>query len=172
MVGIHSEIYHCWANWGTLIYDSVTHCVPHDNVDIVIKRSVDVLWGIQVEKVTEMVVEIHSCGVHKQTVRLTNHTQLFLGCLYTVYVSRGLRRVTRSPIKSLDSANNRHAQDPWIRNHVWAWGTHKSPRMFVYVTVAGAAGQLSVLHCSHLPPTFHPPSCRLSTYCKWLARRV
>ena len=61
------EIYCWWANGGTLLLtgDRVTHCVPHDNVDVVIKRSVDVLRGVEVEKVTEMVVEIHSCGVCK-----------------------------------------------------------------------------------------------------------
>lgn len=69
-----SEIYCWWANGGTPIYDSVTHCVPHDNMDVVIKRPVDVLRGVQVEKVTEMMVEIHSCGVCKQRVRLTKHT--------------------------------------------------------------------------------------------------
>lgn len=49
-----------------LVCDSVTHRVPHDYVDVVIKRAVDVLRGVEVEEVTEMMVEIHSCGVGKQ----------------------------------------------------------------------------------------------------------
>ena len=63
-----SEVYSCWGNGGTLLLvgDSVTHRVPHDYVDVVIKRSIDVLRGVEVEEVTEMMVEIHSCGMCKQ----------------------------------------------------------------------------------------------------------
>ena len=63
-----SEIYSCWANGGTLLLvcDSVAHRVPHDYVDVVIKRPINVLRGVEVEEVTEMMVEIHSYGMCKQ----------------------------------------------------------------------------------------------------------
>ena len=38
-----------------------THCVPHHYVDVVREGAIDVLRGVQVEKVTVVVVEIDSC---------------------------------------------------------------------------------------------------------------
>ncbi len=38
-----------------------TYCVPHDNVYVTAEGIVEVLRDVEVDKVTEMMVHIHSC---------------------------------------------------------------------------------------------------------------
>ena len=38
----------------------VTNCVPYDNINVIIKWSIDVLWSIEIEEITIMMIEINT----------------------------------------------------------------------------------------------------------------
>ena len=37
---------------------NVTNCVPYDDINVIIKWSIDVLWSIEIEEITIMMIEI------------------------------------------------------------------------------------------------------------------
>lgn len=38
----------------------VTNCVPYDDINVIIKWSIDVLWSIEIEEITIMMIEINT----------------------------------------------------------------------------------------------------------------
>ena len=39
---------------------NVTNCVPYDDINVIIKWSIDVLWSIEIEEITIMMIEINT----------------------------------------------------------------------------------------------------------------
>lgn len=45
-----------------------TYRIPHDNVDVCAEGVVDVLRYVEIDKVTEVVVHVHTCSERTKTV--------------------------------------------------------------------------------------------------------
>ena len=43
-------------NIGSIL--NVTNCVPYDDINVIIEWSIDVLWSIEIEEITIMMIEI------------------------------------------------------------------------------------------------------------------